>query len=135
MRISRELLGSIIEHARAESPREACGILAGGDDAIVHVYRATNVATDPEHRWEIAAAEQWEIRAEADDWGWQIVGTYHSHPLTAAYPSDVDLRFAQDTGGLMMIIGFADSGEPQLGLWRAGEGPEITLVTCWRSAQ
>ena len=44
LRISRQLLDDIVEHARAEAPQECCGMIASRDGEAVAVHRARNAA-------------------------------------------------------------------------------------------
>ena len=44
LRISRQLLDDIVEHARAEAPKECCGMIASRDGEAVAVHRARNAA-------------------------------------------------------------------------------------------
>lgn len=78
------LLDAILAHARAEAPREACGILAwdGKDNAIYMPCR------------NIAEGDHFEIHPEdwvsAEDHG-QVLGIVHSHPGGTTNPSHADL--------------------------------------------
>ena len=86
------LLEQILDHARAEAPREACGILIwdGKHDAIYRPCR--NVAGGDEH-FQIHP-EDW---VEAEDAG-VVLGVVHSHPGGTTEPSPADLRGCNRSG-------------------------------------
>jgi [CysO sulfur-carrier protein]-S-L-cysteine hydrolase len=76
-------------------PDEGCGLLIGRDDVVLEVVPSPNVA---------ASAKVYEIdpavllrtfrRAEAADAA--VLGVFHSHTHSAAYPSPTDVRQAPD---------------------------------------
>ena len=53
------------------------------------------------------------------DQGWQVF-TYHSHPKTAAEPSQTDINVAQYPNWLNLIVSLAD--EPVVRAWRIDDG-------------
>jgi desampylase len=96
MRVRRSVLDAIEAHARAEAPRECCGLLVGGMDEISEAVATANVADEPRRRYEISPADHFALirrcRDEAD--GPRIVGGYHSHPRSLPEPSETDLQQA-----------------------------------------
>lgn len=85
------LLEQILDHARAEAPREACGVLVwdGANGAIYH--RCRNIGT-LDH-FEIHP-EDW---VEAEDSG-KVLGVVHSHPGGTTAPSERDVLFCNRSG-------------------------------------
>lgn len=100
-RLDRRLAEEIIAHARQEDPDEVCGILAGPPGEIRRLYRATNGEPQPTRpiRYNIAAEDLLRITRDIEAHGWEVVGIYHSHTHTQAYPSatDVNQAFWPDT--------------------------------------
>jgi proteasome lid subunit RPN8/RPN11 len=94
LRLPRPDAEAIIAHARAEYPRECCGLLAGVEGAVVKRYTITNVYADNDffemesHEQATALDEIWEQR------GWDLLAIYHSHPDSVAYPSVRDMGIA-----------------------------------------
>jgi proteasome lid subunit RPN8/RPN11 len=107
-----------LQHATAELPREACGLLL-----VVrgrHVYEpCDNIATNPAEHFVIAPA-QW---AAAEDRG-EIVGVVHSHPFMGPDPSSADVAGCEASG-----LPWHNGGVPS-GAWRTIEptGAPVPLI-------
>lgn len=107
MKIDKEILDKIIEHAKSELPNEACGYLAGKEDRITDAYPLTNVDHSPEH-FSFDPKEQFATIRDARNRGLQILANYHSHPSTPSRPSDEDIRLAYDPSISYVIISLAE---------------------------
>ena len=119
--IPQHILDEIVAHARELAPFECCGLLAGTNKTVTHLYRITNIVAvegaeklstfdedkvahlerlSPEERAEIAfvmdmgdfSAAKKDIRKNGLDL--QVV--YHSHPKDPARPSHTDIKIATD---------------------------------------
>ena len=108
--ITQAALDTIAAHARSEHPRECCGLLTGAAQTILKAVPVENVAADPFRRFEIPPeAYLAEIRRCREEGG-EVVGAYHSHPLTAPEPSPTDLEMA--FGDFIFVIaGRATGGD------------------------
>jgi len=118
MTIRRELLNEIISHCKETYPNEACGILAGRENIIEKVYRITNISNNSQVTYEMESAEHLRCEKEINAEGLKIVGIYHSHPSSSAYPSQIDVMRAYWPGdpdillypdACYMIIGPVDN--------------------------
>jgi [CysO sulfur-carrier protein]-S-L-cysteine hydrolase len=112
MRISRQLLDEVIDHARADAPNECCGMIAARDGSAVAVHRATNAAASP-LRYEIDGMEQYRIQTAIEDAGLELGAIYHSHTRSDPYPSQTDINLAFYPDALYLIVGVAGE-EPQV---------------------
>jgi proteasome lid subunit RPN8/RPN11 len=112
MRITKQLLEEIIDHARSEAPIECCGMIASRNGEAVRVYRATNAAASP-LRYEIDGAEQYRIQMEIEDADLDLGAIYHSHTRTAPYPSQTDINLAFYPDAMYVIVGLAGD-KPQI---------------------
>lgn len=106
MEIRKEILDKIIEHAKNELPNEACGYLAGNDNAISLHYQLTNIDHSPEH-FSFDPKEQFGAVKDARSIGLKILANYHSHPSTPSRPSVEDIRLAFDPNISYIIISLA----------------------------
>lgn len=87
--LPRQLFDEMVRHARAELPNEACGVLAGLDGRPVRVYPMRNAEASPVvYRFD--EKEQLEVFNEVEEKGWTLLGFFHSHTHTEAYPSPTD---------------------------------------------
>lgn len=99
LEISRPDLEAIIDHCRGAYPNEACGILGGKEGTVEKVYRMRNVRPSPVS-YEMDAEEQLRIMKDIRQEGHTLMGIFHSHPRSPAYPSGVDVEKAYWPGTL-----------------------------------
>ena len=120
----KELFKIIVEQARDESPNECCGILAGKDGWVKKVYKLTNIDASPES-FSVDPKEQLKVMKEIRTLGLEMLGIYHSHLASSAYPSnrDVELAFYPDV--YYLIISLKDKDNPQVRAFRIIEGKII----------
>jgi len=117
VRISRAHWDELVAHAREEAPNECCGYIRLRDGAVDEVFRAVNERRSPygyelDHKSLFAANE-------LDDEGFGVA-IYHSHPRSAAEPSQTDINLAQYPGWTYWIVSLA--GEPEVRAWRIADG-------------
>lgn len=91
--ISRSELEAILDHCRSGFPNEACGILAGRGGRVVRVYPMRNARPSPVS-YEMDPAEQFQVLKKIREESLSLVGIFHSHPRSPAYPSGVDVEKA-----------------------------------------
>lgn len=127
MDLPRGLADEIAAHALEERPDECCGIVGGSDGVPSTVYRARNAEGSP-FRYAIAPTEQLEILNRIEEAGEELIGIYHSHTRTEAYPSQTDVNLA---GGwpdaLWLIVSLKDPERPDLRAFRI-HGTEVEDV-------
>ena len=111
--IKREIVKEIIAHALQEDPRECCGILAGNDNLITHIFKLTNVEADPDKYW-MDPKEQIQTFEEIDRLNLEFLGIYHSHPHSSPSPSPVDIMRAFYPTIAFFIISLLDREKPEL---------------------
>jgi proteasome lid subunit RPN8/RPN11 len=130
--------GAIVEHARAEYPNEACGLIVGdgpaADGGLARRFEPTrNKAASP-YRYEIAPDDLYRIMVAADDADEAIWGIVHSHTHTPAVPSPTDVGLAFYPDALYLLVSLsadeADpvSGQPSVRAWRIGDGEVSEVV-------
>jgi proteasome lid subunit RPN8/RPN11 len=85
--IPPELRRELEEHARAEEPHEACGLIALRDGIAQRFIPGRNAAASP-YRFELETApESWFL----EDEGYELA-VFHSHPSSPARPSRTDVE-------------------------------------------
>jgi proteasome lid subunit RPN8/RPN11 len=91
LRVPREHLDAIVAHARDDAPNECCGLVGAHDGEVTGVHRVTNTFASP-LRFELDPIEQYEVTERIEERGHQMIGSYHSHTHSEAYPSQTDVN-------------------------------------------
>jgi len=108
-------------------PDEACGLLAGpvepdgrpsGWVAAVYPCRNADVSA---RTYTIDSQDQLKAMRAAAKRDLDIVGVYHSHTHTDAYPSATDIRQSVDPNWWYVIVGLRH-GEPDVRAWLLADG-------------
>jgi len=111
VRLNAEHSAQLLSEAKAEFPRECCGLIEGtrdGDDfRISGLHPARNLASDP-NAFEIDPAEQFRLMRALRGSGRGIIGCYHSHPNGKPEPSQRDVASAVEEGFLWLIMSVGD---------------------------
>lgn len=116
----------MVAHCVLGSPLEACGLLAGSTAS--HGAPARAVSCFPAHN-AAASARVYTVqprdllRADraAEGCGVELLGVYHSHTHTEAYPSPTDVAQAPDPAWHYLIVSLRDT-EPVLRSYRITNG-------------
>jgi [CysO sulfur-carrier protein]-S-L-cysteine hydrolase len=127
LRLTEDQYRTIVSHCYDGLPNEACGLLIGpvsngepsgrisevrpcrNEDASALTYRIDG-------RDQIAAMRAAEARGE------EIVGCWHSHTHTAAYPSSTDVAQAAWYPEWVYVVVSLRDGEPVLRAYRIRDG-------------
>ncbi|MGQ0811570.1 MAG: Mov34/MPN/PAD-1 family protein [Nitrospiraceae bacterium] len=119
--IPQQILDEIVSHARELAPYECCGLLAGKEKTVTHLYRIRNVVAlegagqlahfdqaKMAHLERLSSQERAEIAFVMDSQdlamaqkdmrkqGLELHVVYHSHPNDPARPSVTDIKIASD---------------------------------------
>jgi proteasome lid subunit RPN8/RPN11 len=85
--IPAEVRSALVEHAEAETPNEACGLIVLRDGVAERYVRGRNRAASP-YRFELEVdPETWFL----EDEGFELA-VFHSHPSSPPRPSRTDLE-------------------------------------------
>ena len=127
--IRAEQRSAIFEHCLAERPNEACGLLGGQGERIEQVYTARNKEQSP-IRYEVEPIDLLRIFREIDDNDQDLVGIFHSHVFSQAYPSQTDVRLAYYPDTLYFLASLANEREPELRAYTILDGviDEVEIV-------
>jgi proteasome lid subunit RPN8/RPN11 len=119
--LPRTFAEAIVVQARSEHPNEACGLLAGTNGTASKIFPMTNAERSPVI-YRIDPKEQLRIFNEIEGHGLELVGIYHSHTRSPAYPSDTDVRQAFYPDAAYLIVSLADPENPELRGYRITDG-------------
>ena len=125
LKITPQALEAMIEHCRRDYPNEACGYLAGLQDAVALARPIRNDAASPTW-YEMNPVDQIRAQKEIRQMDLEHVAVYHSHVATEAYPSPRDVERAtaiQDFfDGRYVLVTLKDGGRPRARAFRIRDG-------------
>ena len=129
MRLTESQYLTIVGHCYGGLPDEACGLLLGplGADHITEARPCRN-ADASARTYTVDPKDMLAAMRAAEAAGVEIVGVWHSHTHTAAYPSTTDVKQAVDPAWFYVIVSLAD-GAPQLRCYhiRNGDIEDVTV--------
>ena len=99
---------ALITHSRFCHPEEACGLLAIDRNGHLRMVYATTNVERSQVRFTVSPREHYGAIRHAENRGWSIGGSFHSHPNSAAFPSARDISGALDPSWLYLVIGMGD---------------------------
>lgn len=101
----------LADHADSKRPNESCAILFGstsGSDATVsEVFLTENIEESP-RRFTISNEQLIRAYGEAEKKKTDVVGIFHSHPDSGAYPSNTDREFMSSNPVVWVIYSGID---------------------------
>ena len=112
----------MVGHCLDGLPLEACGLLAG-DPATGHVsvcYPTHNVA-ESARVYTVDPKDHLRADRDAEARGLQIIGVFHSHTHTEAYPSPTDVAQAPEPSWHYVLVSLKD-GAPATRSYRIVDG-------------
>ena len=83
---------TLAEHAEKEKPNESCAILFGKDNLVSEVFLTKNTEESPIN-FTISNEQLIEGYNVAEEEKLKVIGIFHSHPNSEAYPSNTDRKF------------------------------------------
>jgi len=131
--LPRVLARSLLDHARAELPNEACGLLAGSQaDGLAADYHPARNADASPLRYSVHPDDLVRITFAIEDAGQDLVAIFHSHTHTPAVPSPTDRRAAMYPDAFYLLASLTDPDAPPeraLRAWRihGGQSFEVPL--------
>jgi proteasome lid subunit RPN8/RPN11 len=132
LRLSAAQYAMVVAHCLDGLPYEACGLLVGPIDEhgsatgeIRAVFPCRN-ADASAVTYTVDSRDMLRSMRAAEEQGDEIVGVWHSHTHTDAFPSATDVRQAVDPGWIYAIVSLRDD-LPMLRAYRI-RGGEIAEV-------
>ena len=123
LRLTLEQYRTIVAHCLAGLPDESCGMLAGPLDDHLEptgdvgaVYPCGN-ADASARTYTVEPRDLLRAMRDAQDRGEELVGVWHSHTHTDAYPSITDVRQAVDPSWIYVLVSLRHS-EPSMRAYR-----------------
>jgi proteasome lid subunit RPN8/RPN11 len=107
----------MVSHAREVAPNECCGYVSAREGSLEEVFRARSLRDSP-YGYELDSKSLLAAN-ELDDEGFEV-GIYHSHPRSAAEPSQTDINLAHYPHWTYLIVSL--EGEPTVRAWHMVDG-------------
>lgn len=121
LELTRAQVDEMIAHAQAEHPNECCGLLAGRAGRVEVLFRGRNVDRSP-YTYRLDPQEQLRLFKDIDARGLELVGIYHSHIQSPAYPSRTDVARALYPDVAYVIVSLQDDRTPEVRAFRIRDG-------------
>jgi len=126
LRLTHAQYEAVVAHCFDGFPDEACGLLCGpmvdgAPTGEVTEARSCRNADASARTYTVDSRDYLAATRAAEARGDEIVGVWHSHTHTDAYPSTTDVRQAVDPTWLYVIVSLRH-GEPVLRAYRIREG-------------
>ena len=106
--LNQKQIDTLIQHSESCRPSESCAMLFGtlNDQQwnVKEVFLTRNAHEDSKTSFIIAPEELLQGYQLADEKQLELVGVFHSHPQTAASPSNFDKKFMKINGDVPWII-------------------------------
>ncbi len=106
--VPRGLWDRIVAQCLDGLPLEACGLLAGRDGEVCEVYPAANAARSA-RVYTVEPRDLLHADRAAEAAGLSLIGAWHSHTHSPAYPSPTDVAQAPDPDWHYVIVSLSDT--------------------------
>ena len=126
----------IVAHCKQCHPKEACGILAGSAEQslpedqlrlVFQVYPMRNVEDSP-IGYSLDPKEQLVVEKQMRNQRQKLLGVYHSHTASDAYPSSVDVSLAISANISYVLVSLKNLEKPVIKSYRI-DGMKIIQET------
>ncbi len=124
LRISRKQANAVIAHCQSRYPKEACGLFGGTGARVGQVYLMRNVEDSP-IGYSMDPLEQLQAEKQMRKQGHGLIGIFHSHTASAAYPSSVDVNLAISPDVSYVLVSLKDQANPDFRSYRI-DGKTVT---------
>jgi proteasome lid subunit RPN8/RPN11 len=122
LRLTEAVLNQMVAHCLVGLPDEACGLLAGDPDTgdVATCYPTRNLAASAK-LYTVDPKEHLRADRDAEAAGNAIIGVFHSHTHTEAYPSPTDVAQAPDPTWHYVLVSLRDAS-PVVRSYRIADG-------------
>ena len=90
------------EYSDNQKPNESCAILFGKDDKVSELFLTENIEKSPVN-FTISNKQLIEAYKTAEEREMDVIGIFHSHPESEAYPSNTDKKFMESNPVVWII--------------------------------
>lgn len=116
----------MVEHCAKALPDEGCGLFAVAEGTVTAVFPTDNLDRSPVG-YTVPPQQHHDALVAAEMNGWEIGGTFHSHPSGRAVPSRRDVKGALDPDWIHLILELGDDAVIRAWRIRGGRAREVIL--------
>ena len=102
IRLSESDKKILSEYSENQKPNESCAILFGKNDQVLDLFLTENIEKSPTN-FTISNEQLIEGYKIAEERKIEVIGIFHSHPDSDAYPSNTDKQFMQSNPVVWII--------------------------------
>ena len=92
----------LAQYSENQKPNEACAILFGKDNQVLDIFLTENIDESPRN-FTISNEQLIEGYNIAEQKKMEVIGIFHSHPNSDAFPSSTDKKFMQSNPVVWII--------------------------------
>ena len=118
IQISKKVYQSIVGHAKAGYPNEACGILAGKTKGVASEFFPMRNLDESSISYFMDPKEQLSVFKKMRKLSVDMCGIFHSHVASEAAPSQKDVRLAFYPEVSYLILSLSNRDKPVLRSFR-----------------
>ena len=100
--LSQSIKEILRKHAENEQPNESCAILFGKKNVVSDTFLTKNIEESPVN-FTIANEQLIKAYQTAEQKELEVIGIFHSHPNSTAFPSNTDKKFMQSNPVVWVI--------------------------------
>jgi proteasome lid subunit RPN8/RPN11 len=96
----------LLDHSHKEEPNESCAILYGDKNnetyTVKEIWLTENIDSSPVE-FTLSQDQVWEMDQKRKELNLEIMGIFHSHPKSEAFPSSTDKKFMENNPYVWII--------------------------------
>lgn len=90
------------QYSENQKPKESCALLFGKDNQVLDIFLAENI-DESSAKFTISNEQLIEGYKIAEEKKMEVIGIFHSHPNSDAFPSNTDKKFMQSNPVVWII--------------------------------
>ena len=90
------------QYSENQKPKESCALLFGKDNQVLDIFLTENIEESPVN-FTISNKQLIEGYKIAEEKKMDVIGIFHSHPNSDAFPSNTDKKFMQSNPVVWII--------------------------------
>lgn len=117
IKIEKRVYNELVEYSQRCFSEESCGILAGRGNRVEKFYPMKNTDKSKTSFF-MEPKEQLYVMKDIREKNLEMLGIYHSHPSSVAYPSPRDVEMAFYPEVFYVIVSLVDDKKPDVKAFR-----------------